>query len=115
MVAEVAFASVYHPQSNIAVEKANTLIFIAIKKILESKSKGKWAEELPRVVWSHNTFICRATKSMPFKLLYGEELVTQEEIKPRSTRTNAEVVNSPTEAESKDLLEPERMKVVENL
>jgi hypothetical protein len=45
-----AFTSVYHPKSNGVVEKANALIFTAIKKILENKSKGKWAEELPRVV-----------------------------------------------------------------
>jgi hypothetical protein len=50
MGVEVAFASVYHPQSNDVVEKANTLIFSAIKKILEDQPMGKWAEELPRVV-----------------------------------------------------------------
>jgi hypothetical protein len=71
-----AFASVYHPQSNEAVEKVNALIFTAIKKILENQPKGKWAEELPRAVWSHNTSICRATKLTPFKLLYREEPVT---------------------------------------
>jgi hypothetical protein len=59
--------------------------------------------------------ICRATKFTPFKLLYGEGLVTPEEIKLLSARTNVEAVNSPTEVESKDLLEPERMKAVENL
>jgi transposase InsO family protein len=36
MGVEAAFASVYHPQSNGAVEKANALIFTAIKKIQES-------------------------------------------------------------------------------
>jgi hypothetical protein len=35
MGVEAAFASMYHPQSNGAVEKAITLIFSAIKKILE--------------------------------------------------------------------------------
>jgi IS30 family transposase len=34
MGVEAAFASVYHPQSNGAAEKANALIFTAIKKIL---------------------------------------------------------------------------------
>jgi hypothetical protein len=33
---KAAFASVYHPQSNGVVKKANVLIFTAIKKILES-------------------------------------------------------------------------------
>jgi hypothetical protein len=97
------------------VEKTNTLIFTAIKKILENQPKGKWAEELPRAVWSHNTSICRTTKFTPFKLLYGEEPVTTEEIKLRNSRTKTEATYSPTEAESKDLLEPERMKAVENL
>jgi hypothetical protein len=46
MGVEAAFVLVYHPQSNVAVEKANTLIFIAIKKIVENQPKGKWAEEL---------------------------------------------------------------------
>jgi hypothetical protein len=77
--------------------------------------KGKWAEELPRVVWSHNTFICRAKKFTPFKLLYGEELVTLEEIKLHSARTRADATYSPNEAKSKDLLESEHMKAVENL
>jgi hypothetical protein len=36
MVVEAAFASVQHPQSNGAVERANTLIFTTIKKIIES-------------------------------------------------------------------------------
>jgi hypothetical protein len=48
MVIKAAFASVYHPQYNRAVERANTLIFFAIKKILEDQPKGKWAEELLR-------------------------------------------------------------------
>jgi hypothetical protein len=115
MGAEAAFASVYHPQSNGAVENANALIFSAIKKILEDQRQGKWASELPRTVWSHNTSVCRATKFTPFKLLYGDVLVTQEEIKLRSARTKAEATYNPTEAESKDLLEPERMKAVEKL
>jgi hypothetical protein len=37
----VSFAYAYHPQSNGAVERANTLIFEAIKKILEGEKKGK--------------------------------------------------------------------------
>jgi hypothetical protein len=115
MGVKAAFALVYHPQSNSATEKANTLVFSAIKKILDNQLKGKWAEELPRAVWSHNTSVCRATKFTPFKLLYVEEPVTPEEIKLCSARRRAEAINNPTEAESKDLLEPECMKAVKNL
>jgi hypothetical protein len=63
---KVTFTSIYHPQSNSAVEKPNTLIFKAIKKILEGKTKGKWAEVMPRAIWSHNTTVCRATNFTPF-------------------------------------------------
>jgi hypothetical protein len=115
MEVEVAFASVYQPQSNGAVEKVNALIFTAIKKILENQPKGKWAEELSRAVWSHNTSICKATKFTPFKLHYGEEPIILEEIKLHRARTKTEATYSPSEAESKDLVEPEHMKAVENL
>jgi hypothetical protein len=115
MRVDATFTSVYHPQSNRIVEKANALIFTAIKKILENQPKGKWADELSRSVWSHSTSICRVIKFTPFKLLYGEEPITPEEIMFCSARTRAGATYSPTEAESKDLLESERMKVVENL
>jgi hypothetical protein len=45
------------------VEKANTLIFKDIKKILEDQPKGKWVEELLRAVWSHNTSVMKFTPS----------------------------------------------------
>jgi hypothetical protein len=115
MGVQAAFTSVYHPQSIGAVEKANALIFTAIQKILKNQPKGKWAEKLPRAVWSHNTSVCRATEFTPFKLLCGEGPVTPEDIKFRSTRTKTEAIYSPSEAESKDLLELEHMKAVENL
>jgi hypothetical protein len=115
MGVKAAFVSVYHPQSNRVVEKVTALIFTAILKILEDQPKGKWAEELPRAVWSHNTSVCRVTKFAPFKLLYGEEPVTPEEIKLCSARTRTEATYCPSKAESKDLLEAERMKVGENL
>jgi hypothetical protein len=41
---KVAFASVYHPQINGAIERANALLFEAVKKILEGEKKGKWAD-----------------------------------------------------------------------
>jgi hypothetical protein len=35
----------YHQMGVGVVEKANTLIFMAIEKILEDKPQGKWADE----------------------------------------------------------------------
>jgi hypothetical protein len=107
---KVAFASVYHPQSNRAVEKANLLIFQAMKKILKGEKKGKWAEVMLTAVWGHNTTVCRATNSTLFQLMYGAE-----EIKHRSLRATAESTPCPSEAEKKDLLNSDILKAVTNL
>jgi hypothetical protein len=72
------------------VERANSQIFEAIEKILEGEKKGKWAEVMPTVVWSHNTIVCRATNFTPFWLMYGAEAVLPDEIKHRSLQTATE-------------------------
>jgi hypothetical protein len=79
---KVAFTSVYHPQSNGIVVREQ--IFEAIKKILEGEKKGKWAEVMPTVVWSHNTTVCGATNFTLFRLMFGAEAVLPEEIKHQS-------------------------------
>jgi hypothetical protein len=84
---KVAFASVYHPQSNGVVEGANSLIFEAIKKILEGGKKGKWAEVMLKAVWSQNTTVTRATNFTPFQLLFRAEVVLPKEIKHQSLQT----------------------------
>jgi transposase InsO family protein len=82
----VKFSSVYHPQSNGAVERANGLIFSGIKKCLFDQKQGKWVDELPKVIWSHNTTVSRAISFTPFRLLFGTEAMTPEEIKNESMR-----------------------------
>jgi hypothetical protein len=52
---KAVFASVYHPHSNGVVERANGKIFSAIKKRLLDDKKGKWADQLPEVIWALNT------------------------------------------------------------
>jgi hypothetical protein len=100
---------------NGAVERANTLIFEAIKKILEGKKNGEWAEVMPRVVWSHNTMVHRATNFTPFQLLFRAEVVLPEEIENQGLRTIAKAPPCPNEAEEKDFLESDRLKAVTNL
>jgi hypothetical protein len=112
---KVSFAYIYHPQSNGGVEQANSLIFEAIKKILKGENKGKWAEDMPRAVWSHNKTVCRVTNFTPFQLLFRAEAVLPEEIKHQSLRTTTEVSPCPSKAKEKDLLEAGRLKAVENL
>jgi transposase InsO family protein len=58
---KLAFASVYHPQSNGVVERANGKIFTAVKKMLLDERKGRWTDLLPEAVWALNTTECRAT------------------------------------------------------
>jgi hypothetical protein len=78
---KVVFTSVYHPQSNGAVETANALLFEAIMKIFEGEKKGKRAKAMLRVVWRHNITVSRATHFTPFRLLFKAEAVLLEEIK----------------------------------
>jgi hypothetical protein len=61
-------------------------VFSAISKTLFNLCKGKWVEELLKVVWSHNTTASRTIGFTPFKLLYGEEAMLLEEIKHESLR-----------------------------
>ena len=83
---KVCFALIRHPQSNGLVERANGIILQGISKRLQGRPKGKWAEELTSVVWSHNTSESRATKFTPFKLLFGEEAVLPDELTYKSPR-----------------------------
>jgi transposase InsO family protein len=96
---KLAFTSVYHQESNGAVEWANKAVFSAISKTLFNLRKGKWVEELPKVVWSHNTTASRTTGFTPFKLLYGEEVMIPEEIKHESLRAMQQTI-----AEDEDIL-----------
>jgi hypothetical protein len=73
------FVSVYHLQSNGVVERANGKIFAAIKK-------GKWAEQLPEVLWALNTMESRTTGFTPFRLMFGAEAMTPQELEYGSPR-----------------------------
>jgi hypothetical protein len=109
------FASVYHPQSNGIVERANDKIFTAIKKRLLDDKKGKWANQLPEVVWALNTTECRATGFTPFHLLYGSEAMTPQQIKHGSPRTSTSAVPDVDEPTSKDLIDGDRVLALQAL
>jgi hypothetical protein len=110
------FSSVYHPQSNGAVERANRLIFSRIKKCLFDQKKGKWTDELPKVIWSYNTTISRATGFTPFRLLFGTEAMTPEEIKNESMRVlKAKEIEEVDQKVEKDMIELTILEAAENI
>jgi hypothetical protein len=77
--------------------------------MLLSDKKGKWADLLPEAVWALNTTECRATVFTPFRLLYGSEAMTPQEIKHGSPRTSALAIPDVDEPTSKDLIDGDRV------
>ena len=110
---EVCFPSVNHPKANGKVERANGKIVSALSKRLTGLPKGKWAEELPKVLWALRTTTTRSTGFTPFRLLFGEEAVTQEEVKAGSFRTVTTV--EADKAITTDTIEEGRLNAVNNL
>jgi hypothetical protein len=107
---------VYHLQSNGAVERAKGLIFSGIKKCLFDQKKGKWVVLLPKVIWSHNTTVSRATGFTPFRPLFGTEAMTLEEIKNESTRVlKAKEIEEVDQKVEKDMIEQTILEADENI
>jgi hypothetical protein len=109
------FASVRHPESNGLLERANGIIMTGIMKLIFNQPRGKWPDELIKVVWSHNTTISRSTGFTPFKLLFGDEAITPEEAKAGSIRTMASAEDEAGYSVAKDAIEGIRLQAVENI
>jgi hypothetical protein len=110
------FSSVYHTQSNRAIERANGFIFSGIKKCLFDQKKGKWTNELPKVIWPHNTTISRVTGFTPFHLLFSTEAMTPEEIKNESMRMlKAKEIEEVDQKVEKDMIELTILEAAENI
>jgi hypothetical protein len=109
------FISVYHPQSNGVVERANDKISSAIKKRLLDDKKGKWADQLPEVIWELNTTESRATRFTPFRLMYGSEAMTLQELKHGSPRTSPMATPDVDESTSKDLIDGDHVLALQAL
>nr|GEZ57679.1 reverse transcriptase domain-containing protein [Tanacetum cinerariifolium] len=103
------FASVKHPQYNGLVERANQSLREGIKACLGEGNKN-WVEELPHVLWAHQTMIKSSHGDTPFSLTYETEAVIPAEIGMPTYRTAAvDVVNNDNELRLKlDLLEERR-------
>ncbi|XP_024023680.1 uncharacterized protein LOC112092255 [Morus notabilis] len=104
------FSTPIHPQSNGQVEAVNKILKYTLKKKLDDL-KGKWAEELPKVLWAYRTTSRTTTGETPFSMAYGVEAVLPIEIETPTLRTvvhndddNAEGMNGEL-----DLLEEKRL------
>jgi hypothetical protein len=86
-----------------------------IMKLIFNQPRGKWPDELIKVVWSHNTTISRSTGITPFKLLFGDEAITPEEAKERSIRTVASTEDKADYSVAKDAIEGTRLQAMENI
>jgi hypothetical protein len=86
-----------------------------IMKLIFNQPRGKWPDELIKVVWSHNTTISRSTGFTPFKLLFGDEAITPEEAKAGSIRTMASAEDEADCSMAKDAIEGIRLQAMENI
>ena len=68
-----------YPQSNDQAKATNKAIMNGLKRRLES-AKGRWAEELPSVLWAYRTTSRRFTGETSFSLTYGTEAVISTEM-----------------------------------
>jgi hypothetical protein len=88
---------------------------IGIKKLIFNQPRGKWLDELIKVVWSHNTTASRSTRFTPFKLLFGDEAITPEEAKTGSIRTTTSAEDEADYQITKDTIEGTRLHTIEHI
>jgi hypothetical protein len=111
----IHFALVRHLESNGLVERANGIIMTGIMKLIFNQPRGKWLDELIKVVWSHNTTVSRSTGFTPFKLLFSDEAITPEEARTGSIRTIASVEDETDSQITKDTIEGTRLQAIEHI
>ena len=64
------YSTPVYPQSNDQAEATNKTILNELKKRLD-EAKGRWAKELPNVLWAYRTTPRRSTGETSFSLTYG--------------------------------------------
>jgi ribonuclease HI len=75
-----------YPKGNGQAEATNKTVCAGIKRRLDSK-RGRWAEELPRVLWAYRSTPRRSTGQTPFAMAFGMEAVIPLESKFPTLRT----------------------------
>jgi hypothetical protein len=77
--------------------------------------KGKWSDELVKVVWNHNTIVSRSTGFTAFKLLFGDEAITPEEARISSIRTLALAEDKEACKITKGTIEGSRLQAIDHI
>ena len=95
------YSSPRYPQSNGQAEASNKTLLLALKKRLHS-TKGKWVDELPRVLWAYRTTSRKPTGVSSFTLTYGMEAIIPTKIGMPTIRTEIPEKEN-VEAVAKDL------------
>jgi hypothetical protein len=84
-------------------------------KSIFNHPKGKWPDELIKVVWNHNTVVSRSSDFTPFKLLFGDEAITPEEARRGSIRTMVSIKDEEGYKITKDTIEGTRLQAVDHI
>ena len=73
------YSTLAYPQGNGQAKAINKVIVNGLKKRLDN-AKGRWAEELPHVLWTYQTTPWRSTGETPFAMTYGAEVIIPLEV-----------------------------------
>ncbi|XP_057775328.1 uncharacterized protein LOC130994298 [Salvia miltiorrhiza] len=108
---KLSFSTPRYPQANGQAESSNKTIMNTLKKLLE-KAKGRWADELPGVLWSYRTTTRTSTGETPFSLAYGMEAVipTENEVPTARHELTTDDGNQEVMCHELDLLDEKRNK-----
>jgi hypothetical protein len=106
---------VRHPESNGLVERANGIIITEIMKTIFNLPKGKWPNELVKVVWNHNIVVSRSTGFTSFKLLFSDEAITLEEARTSLMWTTASAEDEEDCKITKDTIEGTRLQAIDHI
>ena len=100
------YSTLAYPQSNGQAEATNKAIINGLQKRLDGV-KGRWAEELPSILWVYRMTPRRSTRETPFSLMYRAEAMIPAEVSLCSTRVEkfTPALNNGLIVEHLDLLE----------
>ena len=111
-------SSAYRLQTNGAIEAMNKNIKRILRKMV--RTSRDWSEKLPFALWAYRTSFRTSTRTTPYSLVYGMEVVLPVEIEMGSSRVALEQHISEIEwAQSRfdqlSLLDERRLRAVDHV